>query len=232
MNSSAIVQIKVKEACKAFTVHGETVNALSNVCLDVCKGEFISIVGGSGSGKSTLMNLLGALDKPTSGELFWHGRSIGEMNQNQLSNLRNEEIGFIFQSFNLLGRLSAVENVMLPMIYKNVPKEERKRRALELLSLVNLDDRVHHVPSQLSGGQKQRVAIARALVNNPAIVLADEPTGNLDGETADAIMSIFKSLNKNGQTIIIVTHDQKVASSCKRVVRLNKGLVVKDVQEH
>ncbi len=204
------------------------VNALQDVSLSVDKGEYVSLMGPSGSGKSTLMNLLGCLDTPTSGKYWLNGTEVSTMDDDELAHVRNKEIGFVFQTFNLLPRLSALENVALPLVYAGVGKEERIRRATEVLEMVGLGGRVHHRPNELSGGQRQRVAIARALVNNPALILADEPTGNLDTKTSIEIMEIFEKIHDNGNTIILVTHEPDIAEHTHRIVRLRDGLVESD----
>ncbi len=204
--------ISLDKICKYYEMGNQTVKALDNVSLSILKNEYIAFVGSSGSGKSTMMNILGCLDKPTKGEYFLNQQLVSLLNQDELAEIRNIEIGFIFQSFNLLPRANALQNVMLPLVYKGIPLQERKKLALSALQKVSLADRTEHVPSQLSGGQRQRVAIARALVTRPSILLADEPTGNLDSKTSRDIMALFDSLHKEGQTIIMVTHENEIAN--------------------
>lgn len=202
------------------------VNALAGVSIDVCYGEFTSIMGPSGSGKSTLMNILGCLDRPTTGLYYLDGKEVASFSDDELAHVRNEKIGFIFQSFNLLPRISALENVALPLIYSNVAAKDRLVRAKDLLDKVGLGTRGDHRPNELSGGQRQRVAIARALVNDPAIIMADEPTGNLDTKSGDEIMKIFEMLNNLGKTIIVVTHEPEIAAQTKRIITVRDGLIV------
>src|ERR1051325_8679713 len=206
----------------------ETVHALREVSLDLQRGEYVLIMGPSGSGKSTLMNLIGCLDTPTSGRYELNGVQVSEMDDNQLAEIRNREIGFVFQTFNLLARSDALRNVELPLIYAGLPAEERRRVALEALTNVGLKDRIHHKPNELSGGQRQRVAVARALVNKPAILLADEPTGNLDSKTGAEIMALFEQLWRQGNTIIVVTHEEDVARHARRILRIRGGLIASD----
>ncbi|MBI5701037.1 ABC transporter ATP-binding protein [Candidatus Saganbacteria bacterium] len=206
------------------------VQALKGISLTVSKGEFLSIMGPSGCGKSTLMHILGCLDKPTSGHVLLDGVNIDELNDNNLAEIRNKKVGFVFQTFNLLPKLNAIENVELPLIYAGVGFDERRKKALDLLQIVGLKDRAEHKPTELSGGQSQRVAIARALINNPSIVLADEPTGNLDSKSGEEIIDLFSELNGRGITLIIVTHDQEIADHSKRILRLKDGLVISDEQ--
>lgn len=215
--------IKISNLMKSYELGGETVHALNDVSLDIDKGEFLAIIGPSGSGKSTLMNMLGCLDRPDAGEYLLDGKEIGKMNDNLLATIRNQKIGFIFQNFNLLTKLTAQENVELPLIYSGLSAKERKERALESLTKVGLKDRAGHMPTQLSGGQQQRVAIARALAGNPSILLADEPTGALDTKTSAEIMQLMKGLNELGHTIIIITHDLSIAKQVKRMVRIQDG---------
>ncbi|MDU9693380.1 ABC transporter ATP-binding protein [Priestia aryabhattai] len=215
--------ISLEKINKQYTVGGEVVKALDNVSLGIEKGEFLAIVGPSGSGKSTLMNILGCLDIPTSGKYILDGITIEKAKENELSTIRNQKIGFIFQNFNLLTKLSAIENVELPLIYRGVKQGERRKVATESLEKVGLGERVHHLPTKLSGGQQQRVAIARALAGNPPILLADEPTGALDSKNSKAIMELLKELNKQGHTIVIITHDLEVANLAKRVVQIKDG---------
>lgn len=206
-----------------------TVKALQNLTFSINRGEFVAIMGSSGSGKSTLMNILGCLDSASGGNYWLNGVNVLDYDDNALSRLRNEEIGFVFQSFNLLPRLSALENVSLPMIYKGVRQKDRRRRAMDLLRKVSIEHRFNHRPNQMSGGQVQRVAIARALANNPSIILADEPTGNLDSQTTKEIMGIFTRLHREGNTIIIVTHDKFVAQFAKRIIKLRDGIIESDL---
>jgi len=206
----------------------ETIHALREIDVSIERGEYVAIMGPSGSGKSTLMNLLGCLDTPSSGEFHLNGSDVSRMDDNQLAELRNREIGFVFQSFHLLPRSDALHNVELPLIYSGMPPARRRQRALEVLDHVGLGDRVHHKPNEMSGGQRQRVAIARALVNNPSILLADEPTGNLDSRTGDEIMVLFEELWRKGNTIILVTHEEVVARHARRIIRLRDGLIASD----
>ncbi|WHZ05878.1 ABC transporter ATP-binding protein [Neobacillus sp. YX16] len=215
--------IQIKNMQKAYVLGGETVLALQSVSIDIQKSDFISIIGPSGSGKSTFMNMIGCLDRPDSGEYFLDNEEIGKMKSSQLATIRNEKIGFIFQNFNLISKLTAVENVELPLIYRGMKAAKRRETALEALEKVGLADRANHLPSQLSGGQQQRVAIARALAGHPPILLADEPTGALDSKTSKEILGILHSLNEQGHTIILITHDLDVARKANRVVRIHDG---------
>ncbi|TQR16452.1 ABC transporter ATP-binding protein [Psychrobacillus soli] len=215
--------IQIKNMKKAYELGGEMVLALQSVSLDIQKGDFISIIGPSGSGKSTFMNMIGCLDRPDSGEFLLDSEEVGKMKSSKLATIRNEKIGFIFQNFNLIPKLTAVENVELPLIYRGIKATERREIALEALKKVGLVDRAKHLPPQLSGGQQQRVAIARALAGNPPILLADEPTGALDSKTSKEVLEIMKSLNEQGHTIILITHDLDVAKKAKRVVRIHDG---------
>lgn len=215
--------IQISNLMKSYKLGGETVHALNNVSLNIDKGEFLAIIGPSGSGKSTLMNMIGCLDRPDSGEYYLDGKEIGQMNDNNLATIRNQKIGFIFQNFNLLTKLTALENVELPLIYSGTSTKERREIALESLANVGLKERAGHMPSQLSGGQQQRVAIARALAGNPSILLADEPTGALDSKTSSEILQLMKELNEAGNTIILITHDLSIAKQAKRMVRIQDG---------
>ena len=220
--------LSVKGIKKTYVMGTQLVHALQSVTLDIYKNEYVALMGPSGSGKSTLMNLLGCLDSPSDGEYLLNGQNVSKMSDSELAEIRNKEIGFVFQTFNLLPRISALENVALPLIYAGISKSERMNRAKKVLSDVGLDDRMDHKPNELSGGQRQRVAIARALVNNPSIILADEPTGNLDSKTSFEIMEILTSLHKAGNTIILVTHEPEIAEYAKRVIKLRDGLVEYD----
>ncbi|MBC8266224.1 MAG: ABC transporter ATP-binding protein [Flavobacteriales bacterium] len=220
--------ISSQKLSRQFRVGTVTINALNNVSFSVKKNEFVALMGASGSGKSTLMNLIGCLDTATSGSYILNGINVKEMNESTLANVRNKEIGFIFQTFNLLPRYTALENVMLPLIYAGIKKEERIKMAEKVLESVGLSDRITHTPNELSGGQRQRVAIARALVNNPSIILADEPTGNLDSETSIEIMKLFQEIHKKGNTIIVVTHEEDIAKYAGRIIRLKDGIIESD----
>ncbi len=204
------------------------VEALRGVDLQVMRGEYVAIMGASGSGKSTMMNILGCLDQPTSGEYLLDGRNVAQMDDDELSRVRGKKIGFVFQAFNLISELNIVENVQVPLFYQGIPRHERDRRSIEKLNVVGLGDRLSHRPKELSGGQQQRVAIARALVNDPAVIMADEPTGNLDSKTGTAILALIDELHRSGLTILVVTHDERVADRCQRVVRLRDGEIESD----
>jgi len=220
--------IKVRDLAKIYQIGTQEVHALRSIDLDIQKNEFVALMGPSGSGKSTLMNIIGCLDTPSRGSYHLNGNDVSNMEDDELAEVRNREIGFVFQTFNLLPRYSALENVALPLIYKGVSKSERQERAKEVLHHVGLGDRIDHKPNELSGGQRQRVAVARALVNKPSIILADEPTGNLDTKTSYEIMGLLDEIHRQGNTIILVTHEEDIAEHAKRVVRLRDGLVEKD----
>ncbi|MEZ4800526.1 MAG: ABC transporter ATP-binding protein [Flavobacteriales bacterium] len=209
-------------------IGNETVKALNGVNLHIYKNEYVALMGPSGSGKSTLMNILGCLDTPTSGKYYLNGPDVAKLRDNELAEIRNKEIGFVFQTFNLLPRYSALDNVALPLVYAGIKKEDRNKKALEALEKVGLGDRVSHKPNELSGGQRQRVAVARALVNNPSIILADEPTGNLDTKTSYEIMKLFQDIHDQGNTIILVTHEEDIARHAHRIVRLRDGVIESD----
>jgi putative ABC transport system ATP-binding protein len=221
--------IHLDKITKNYKVGTQVVRALRSVSLDIYKGEYVAIMGASGSGKSTLMNIIGCLDTPTSGTYVLNERDVSRMSDNDLAAIRNKEIGFVFQVFNLLPRSTALENVMLPMIYAGVRKHERKERALATLTDVGLADRVEHQPNELSGGQRQRVAIARALVNNPSLLLADEPTGNLDSIISEDIMRLFAEIHRNGNTLVMVTHEEDIARHAHRIIKLKDGEIEKDI---
>jgi putative ABC transport system ATP-binding protein len=220
--------IEMKNITKNYEMGEAMVHALRGVDLEVEGGEFLAIVGPSGSGKSTLMNMIGCLDRPSTGEYYLEGRKVDELNDDQLAAIRNKSIGFVFQTFNLLPRTNCLHNVELPLLYSNVGRRDRERKAREMLERVGLETRMHHNPNELSGGERQRVAIARALVNDPRIVLADEPTGNLDSRTGSEIMAIFSELNAEGKTIVLVTHEKYIAEYSRRVVYLRDGQVVSE----
>ncbi|OQX75440.1 MAG: macrolide ABC transporter ATP-binding protein [Bacteroidetes bacterium 4484_249] len=220
--------IKLTDIKRHFKVGTEIVRALRGLSLTIYKNEFVALMGPSGSGKSTLMNLIGCLDTPTSGQYFLNGKDVSKLDDNNLAEIRNKEIGFVFQTFNLLPRSTALENVMLPLIYAGFNKTKRKQRAVEVLENVNLSDRMEHRPNELSGGQRQRVAVARALVNHPSIILADEPTGNLDSKTSVEIMGLLEEIHKDGNTIILVTHEEDIAQHAHRIIRLLDGEVASD----
>jgi putative ABC transport system ATP-binding protein len=220
--------IKIENISKIYQVGGQEVRALDGVSISIERNEYVAIMGPSGSGKSTLMNMLGCLDTPSGGKYILNQIDVSEMEDNALAEVRNKEIGFVFQTFNLLPRYSSLENVCLPLIYAGVPKHERVERGLQALVSVDLENRKDHKPNELSGGQRQRVSIARALVNNPSIILADEPTGNLDSKTSIDIMHLFKEIHSKGNTVIVVTHEEEIASYARRIIRLRDGKVEKD----
>lgn len=223
--------IKISDIKRNFVLGNEIVYVLKGINLEINKGEYVALMGPSGSGKSTLMNLLGCLDTPTSGTYILNGKDVSKMKDDELAEIRNKEIGFVFQTFNLLPRTTALDNVALPMIYAGYPKPERNKRATEVLQQVNLADRMDHQPNQLSGGQRQRVAVARALVNKPSIILADEPTGNLDSKTSVEIMNLFNEIHANGNTVILVTHEEEIAAYAHRIIRLRDGLIESDTRK-
>jgi putative ABC transport system ATP-binding protein len=220
--------IKLSEISRNYKIGTETIHALRNISVEIFQNEYVAMMGPSGSGKSTLMNIVGCLDTPSSGQYILNGTEVSRMTDNELAEVRNKEIGFIFQTFNLLPRSTALENVALPLVYAGIPKAERLERAYKALEDVGLGDRVKHRPNELSGGQRQRVAVARALVNKPSIILADEPTGNLDSKTSEEIMLLFNEIHLKGNTIIVVTHEEEIAQRAHRIVRLKDGLVESD----
>jgi len=220
--------IEIRNIIRDFKLGQEVVHVLKGIDLDIKRGEYVAIMGPSGSGKSTLMNLLGCLDTPTAGSYNLNGNDVSEMTDDELAEIRNTEIGFVFQTFNLLPRTTALDNVALPMVYAGASKKERHERATEVLKDVGLADRMDHKPNQLSGGQRQRVAVGRALVNKPSIILADEPTGNLDSKTGTEIMGLFDQIHANGNTVIMVTHEEDIAAHAKRVIRLRDGVIESD----
>jgi len=220
--------ITVKDLGRKYVIGAETIHALKSVTLNINKGEFVALMGPSGSGKSTLMNLLGCLDTPTKGEYILNGINVSEMTESELATVRNKEIGFVFQTFNLLPRSTAQDNVALPLIYAGIKKKDRDARSIKALENVGLGNRVLHKPNELSGGQRQRVAVARALINNPSIILADEPTGNLDSKTSAEIMGLIEEIHAKGNTIIIVTHEEDIAQHAHRIVRMRDGLIEED----
>lgn len=222
--------IEIRDIVRDFQLGQETVHVLKGIDLDIERGDYVAIMGPSGSGKSTLMNLLGCLDTPTSGSYNLNGKDVSKMSDEELADIRNKEIGFVFQTFNLLPRTTALDNVALPMVYAGASKKERVARAEEVLNDVGLADRMDHRPNQLSGGQRQRVAVGRALVNKPSIILADEPTGNLDSKTGYEIMNLFDEIHKAGNTVIMVTHEEDIAAHAKRVIRLRDGIIESDTR--
>lgn len=223
--------IELKSITKTYVLGTQIINALDGVSLEIEKNDYVALMGPSGSGKSTLMNMLGCLDVPTIGEYWLNSKDVSKLNDDQLAHIRNKEIGFIFQTFNLLPRLSSLENVILPLIYAGVGTKERLEKGKYVMDIVGLSDRMNHKPNELSGGQRQRVAIARALVNNPSIILADEPTGNLDTKTSEEIMSIFGDIQKQGNTVILVTHEEDIAAYAHRIVRLRDGKIERDERQ-
>ena len=220
--------IKITNIKRDFPLGNEIVYVLKGIDLEIKKGEYVALMGPSGSGKSTLMNILGCLDTPTSGTYILNGKHVSEMQDDELAGIRNKEIGFVFQTFNLMPRTTAIDNVALPMVYAGFSKSERIERATEVLTQVGLDDRMDHKPNQLSGGQRQRVAVARALVNRPSIILADEPTGDLDSKTSVEIMNLFNEIHTNGNTVILVTHEEEIAAYAHRIIRLRDGIIESD----
>ncbi|GAB4287947.1 MAG: ABC transporter ATP-binding protein [Marinilabiliales bacterium] len=220
--------IQLKKICKNYVMGTQIVRALASVDLEIYRNEYVAIMGPSGSGKSTMMNIIGCLDTPTSGEYYLNHKNVSNMTDNELAEIRNIEIGFVFQTFNLMPRYTALENVMLPLVYAGVSKKKRTDKAREVLEMVGLGDRMHHKPNELSGGQRQRVALARALVNDPSLILADEPTGNLDSKTSIEIMRLFYNVHKQGNTIVVVTHENDIAQYAQRIVKLKDGKVESD----
>ncbi len=221
--------IKINDLKKIYRLGTQEVRALDGVSVSICKNEYVAIMGPSGSGKSTMMNILGCLDTPTGGSYVLNGIDVSKMDDSHLAEVRNKEIGFVFQSFNLLPRYNSLENVALPLIYSGIPRAERDKKAEEVLASVGLHDRMEHKPAELSGGQRQRVALARALVNNPSIILADEPTGNLDSKTSIDIMKLFEQIYNNGNTVIVVTHEEDIARHARRIIRLRDGKIESDI---
>jgi putative ABC transport system ATP-binding protein len=228
MKEENLPVIEIHKIVRNFKLGADIIQVLHEVDLTIQRGEYVALMGPSGSGKSTLMNILGCLDTPTSGEYFLNGRNVARLSDNELAEIRNKEIGFIFQTFNLLPRSTALDNVILPLIYSGIKKQERQSKAMSVLKEVGLADRVMHKPNELSGGQRQRVAIARALVNSPSILLADEPTGNLDSKTSTEIMGLLHEIHQQGNTIIIVTHEEEIAMHAHRIIRLRDGMIESD----
>lgn len=226
MDKKALIELN--DIGRKYVIGSETIHAIKSVTLSIQKGEFVALMGPSGSGKSTLMNILGCLDTPTRGEYFLNNMRVSDMSENELAEVRNKEIGFVFQTFNLLPRSTSLDNVALPLIYAGIGKSKRTERAIEALNNVGLGDRVSHKPNELSGGQRQRVAVARALINNPSIILADEPTGNLDTKTSIEIMALIEEIHAKGNTIILVTHEEDIAQHAHRIVRMRDGLIEDD----
>jgi len=227
-NQKSMKIIELHEIKKYFQVGTQVVKALKEITLDIHKNEYVGLMGSSGSGKSTLMNILGCLDTPTGGSYILNKQVVSQLTDNELAEIRNKEIGFVFQTFNLLPRATALENVMLPLVYAGLSKSEREKRAIEVLEQVQLQDRMDHRPNELSGGQRQRVAVARALVNKPSIILADEPTGNLDSKTSIEIMALFEEIHNLGNTVIVVTHEPDIAKHTHRIIQLKDGLILSD----
>ncbi|GET46933.1 MAG: ABC transporter ATP-binding protein [Capnocytophaga felis] len=223
--------LEVRDIKRDFKLGSEVLHVLKGIFLSIEKGEYVALMGPSGSGKSTLMNILGCLDTPTSGEYILNGRDVSKLSDGELADIRNKEIGFVFQTFNLMPRTTALDNVALPMIYAGIGKDKRRERAKEVLELVGLGDRMTHKPNELSGGQRQRVAVARALVNHPSIILADEPTGNLDSKTSYEIMALFDEIHQKGNTVILVTHEEDIAQHAHRIIRLRDGLIDSDFRK-
>ncbi|HOK51254.1 MAG: ABC transporter ATP-binding protein [Bacteroidales bacterium] len=228
MNAERTPVIQLQELVKNYFVGKIIVPAIRSISLQINKGEYVAIMGPSGSGKSTLMNIIGCLDTPTKGTYLLNSVEVNTLNEDQLAEIRNKEIGFVFQTFNLLPRFNVLENVMLPLVYAGYEKKERLQRALEVIKSVGLEERINHKPNELSGGQRQRVAIARALINNPSIILADEPTGNLDSKTSNEIMQLFDEIHQRGNTIILVTHEEDIAQHAQRIIRLRDGMIESD----
>ncbi|MFM2228233.1 MAG: hypothetical protein RL664_1576 [Bacteroidota bacterium] len=223
--------IRIENLTRFYTIGEETVRALNGINLTIEKNEYVALMGPSGSGKSTLMNIIGCLDTPTSGQYFLNGPNVAQLSDSELAAIRNKEIGFVFQTFNLLPRLTALQNVALPLVYAGIPEAERLKKAKDVLEQVGLGNRITHKPNELSGGQRQRVAVARALVNHPSIILADEPTGNLDTKTSEEIMQLFDIIHQAGNTIVLVTHEEDIALRAKRVVRMRDGIVESDLAQ-